>query len=293
MKKITLWTALLFASLAFAQEISIVDRPMDSGNLGLGNAQVDDSTGVYIADSFTISEGFGLNSITVHGFLSNQSSSIKNFNFIIYADNQGSPGDGIHPGISGEGVIELKEISAENYSVDGTGTIKSVTIDIVGANGGEAPALVAGTYWLACYPAIESSPTGSGWWSWLMSFVSAPMIPLQIDPQNLSGLGDTNWRNAPVPSSFAWSMRGTSTLGLQKNEMAQISLYPNPAKELVTLKIPSNREVTAVSLHNILGKKMHVDLANDQINVAHLSKGLYLLSLETTTGSWTQKLVIE
>src|SRR5690606_4252126 len=113
MRKITLLVFLLFGKVAFAQEITIVDRPV-AGTTALISVEGGNGTGVYAADSFTITEGFGLNSITLNGYYSNGSGVdfTTGFNVIIYTNNGGTPGNGIQPQIVGEGIIELKGITS-------------------------------------------------------------------------------------------------------------------------------------------------------------------------------------
>lgn len=299
MKKITLLVLLLIGMVTFAQEINIVDRPV-AGTTALISVEGDDGTGVYAGDSFTITEGFGLNSITLNGFYSNGSGVdfTTAFNIIIYPNDGGTPGNGVQPQISGEGVIELRGITSANYNINGSGQNQSFTIDLAGANGGESPTLLAGTYWMVCYPSVTGSPVDQGRWNWNLSSVVAPFQALLIDPQNLFNAGATNWTSVrnligETANSFAWTIKGSPALGLNENKMTQVSVFPNPARDLVTLKMPSNIEVNTISLYNVLGKKINASLVNNQINVTHLSKGLYILKLESTVGSWTEKLIIE
>jgi uncharacterized membrane protein (UPF0136 family) len=41
----------------------------------------------------------------------------------------------------------------------------------------------------------------------------------------------------------------------------------------------------------VLGKKSNVSLVNGQINISDLAVGLYLLNVETTNGTLTQKVI--
>ncbi|WP_027124841.1 T9SS type A sorting domain-containing protein [Gelidibacter mesophilus] len=299
MKKITLIIVLLFGTLAFAQEIDIIDRPIGS-TTSVISAEGGDGTGVYAADSFTVTEGFGLNSITFHGFFSNGTgiSFTTAFNVIIYANNEGTPGFGFQPQIADAGVVELKGIASENYAITGEGQNQSITINLSGANGGESPTLVAGTYWMVIYPSVVGSPTDEGRWNWYLSSSEAPFEALLIDPQDLFQAGATDWASigdliGEPANSFAWTMKGSPALGVNENKITEVSVYPNPAHDLISVKMPANIEVTNVSLYDVLGKTIKVALNNRQINVSHLSKGLYIMMLETNAGTMTKKIIIE
>ncbi|MCL8008870.1 T9SS type A sorting domain-containing protein [Gelidibacter japonicus] len=299
MKKITFLVLLLLGTVTLAQEIDIIDRPSDV-NTAVISVESDDGTGVYVADSFTTTEDLGLNSITLHGFYSNGSgvNFTTAFNIIIYANNEGTPGTNFQPQIAGTGVIELKGITSDNYVITTEGTKTLITVDLASANSGESPTLVAGTYWMVCYPSITGSPTDEGRWNWHLSSTVAPLETLLIDPQNLFGAGATNWSSVgnligDTANSFAWTLKGSPALSVNENKLAQLSIFPNPAQDVIRIKMPSHIETTQVSLYNVLGKQINAIMVNNQINVSHLSKGLYILNLETTAGTLTEKLIIE
>ena len=80
-------------------------------------------------------------------------------------------------------------------------------------------------------------------------------------------------------------------LGVGNNELSQVSIFPNPASDVLNIKTPATVEVNSVAIYDVLGKRSNVSLANGQINVANLAKGVYILSLETSAGTLTEKIV--
>ena len=70
-----------------------------------------------------------------------------------------------------------------------------------------------------------------------------------------------------------------------------ISVYPNPATSVLNINLPSNLEVVKSSLVDMLGKTTGVVYSNGEMNVSNLAPGVYFLNLETTAGSYTQKVV--
>lgn len=68
----------------------------------------------------------------------------------------------------------------------------------------------------------------------------------------------------------------------------QIVLYPNPVKELATLKFATKLENATVSVYTILGTKMHTFTTTNEtiytIDTSKFSIGLYIVAVETADG---------
>jgi len=99
----------------------------------------------------------------------------------------------------------------------------------------------------------------------------------------VEGFGFTN--------HYIMSVTGEEALGSDTNLSEIISVYPNPATDVLNIAIPSSVDVKSVSLFDVLGKKANVSLVNGQINISDLAVGLYLLNVETTNGTLTQKVI--
>ena len=80
-------------------------------------------------------------------------------------------------------------------------------------------------------------------------------------------------------------------LGLGDNSIAGVSIFPNPATNVINVDVPSNVELKSAILFDILGKNTGTNLVNGSINIADLAAGVYILNVETTNGSLTQKVV--
>ena len=82
-------------------------------------------------------------------------------------------------------------------------------------------------------------------------------------------------------------------LSIDENTIENVSLYPNPASNKVNIK---TLEGAYIEIYNILGKlvKSEKTLSNDHsLNVSNLSKGVYLVRLESKGKSTTKKLIIK
>lgn len=80
-------------------------------------------------------------------------------------------------------------------------------------------------------------------------------------------------------------------LSVGSNELSQVSIFPNPASDVINIQAPASVEVNSVAIYDVLGKKSNVSLVNGQINVANLAKGVYILNIETNAGTLTEKVV--
>jgi len=75
-----------------------------------------------------------------------------------------------------------------------------------------------------------------------------------------------------------------------------ISLYPNPAKDILHIKLPekSNLKIMVCTISNMLGQVVFESNGdNPQINTANYATGLYSLVLKTDKGNWFGKFIRE
>ncbi|PKA83940.1 putative secreted protein (Por secretion system target) [Ulvibacter sp. MAR_2010_11] len=82
-------------------------------------------------------------------------------------------------------------------------------------------------------------------------------------------------------------------LSTGEQELSKIKLFPNPAKDMVTITLPDN-ETGNAEFYNVLGKKvLTARLLNvrSTVNLAELTSGMYLVSVKTSTSTTTKKLV--
>jgi hypothetical protein len=78
-----------------------------------------------------------------------------------------------------------------------------------------------------------------------------------------------------------------STTGIN-NMSYNLSIYPNPAKDILTIK----GSYRSVDVFDILGNLVLSSEATKNINVSKLSSGVYMLNINTENGVSTQKITI-
>jgi hypothetical protein len=103
-------------------------------------------------------------------------------------------------------------------------------------------------------------------------------------------LQDLTDANAELVGMLTYS---TTVLGVNDSVLSGVSIFPNPTSEVLNIKVPSTIEVTSITLYDVLGKATNVSLSNDQINVSGLARGIYILNVNTTAGTLTEKVIIE
>ncbi len=85
-----------------------------------------------------------------------------------------------------------------------------------------------------------------------------------------------------VLDSFRLSIRAGSPVSVEKNaSKSAFSVYPNPAKDKVTVSFASGG-TQLVMIYDILGslKKSQLITSGSTINVSDLAKGVYIMKIE-------------
>lgn len=112
-----------------------------------------------------------------------------------------------------------------------------------------------------------------------------------IEATNCGAATPTNFTALGLTQSIVMNLVGDTELSVDKNLLSQVSIYPNPASDILMVKLPSTVEVNNAVLYDVLGKNTGVTLVNGELNVSSLSRGVYILTLNTTAGTLTQKVV--
>lgn len=92
---------------------------------------------------------------------------------------------------------------------------------------------------------------------------------------------------------YTWMIRGyvTDYLGVEKPLTNEISIFPNPAQNIVTIQ---GMEVFEVLVYDTFGKLIQNHRNTNTFIVANLSKGLYLLHIIDQYGqAKTEKLIVK
>ena len=87
------------------------------------------------------------------------------------------------------------------------------------------------------------------------------------------------------------------SLGVPRNDASAFAMYPNPADNLVTVSLSGTQTISAITVYDVLGKKVLSKPASgstDNLDVSGLGSGMYFLEITTSTQEKaTKKLVVK
>lgn len=83
----------------------------------------------------------------------------------------------------------------------------------------------------------------------------------------------------------------TATLNVNDVLQPKISLFPNPAREQITIQLPDGIELKKITMYNSLGELINTS-KTPIINTSKLATGIYYIEITTNTGKATKKIVI-
>ena len=82
-----------------------------------------------------------------------------------------------------------------------------------------------------------------------------------------------------------------TVLNVTENLLSQVSIFPNPTASNITINTPAGITIKTAVLYDVLGKLVNNTIKNSQMDLSSLSRGVYLLSVETDAGTLTKKIV--
>ncbi len=96
------------------------------------------------------------------------------------------------------------------------------------------------------------------------------------------------------PSNLIFAVELTPILGANDNEIADVSIYPNPAtSNTVTIKTSVLGDIS-VEVFDILGHKViQTVVTNNELDINTLQAGVYMLKINQNGNSATKKLIVK
>ena len=94
------------------------------------------------------------------------------------------------------------------------------------------------------------------------------------------------------PDFHLISKNNTITLGLENNSFVteNISLFPNPINDILTIETSEKIKINGAIIYNTLGKKI-IEATNKQINMSQLCRGIYFITIFTDYGYLHKKII--
>ena len=81
----------------------------------------------------------------------------------------------------------------------------------------------------------------------------------------------------------AWVMLTSAYVGIEENEINQLSVYPNPTNGQVTIQ--TEGEIKNIECYDVQGQKIQINRTESMVNLSLLSDGVYFLKVYFEKGS--------
>lgn len=112
-----------------------------------------------------------------------------------------------------------------------------------------------------------------------------------VDDKNLNHT--LYWGDNPSTNYVETEME-CNTLSLDGSKTVTFNMFPNPTKNTLNIELP-NATQAKVNVYDITGKIVlneQINNTQETLNVSGLNSGVYILQLETATGTSSKKLII-
>lgn len=117
------------------------------------------------------------------------------------------------------------------------------------------------------------------------------------------------WMEGEITNKSVATNQVTGTFTLTANESSVLSidgfnlenirlmLFPNPAKENVTISLANNMDIEQAEVYNVLGEKLIIQKRTNTskvtLDVSNLPTGIYFIKAKTSKGILSEKLIIK
>ena len=98
-----------------------------------------------------------------------------------------------------------------------------------------------------------------------------------MEHRTTDGLMAVSTFGAGVFSAFLTSEKDQT--GIQQLNSSDISIYPNPTKDVLNIKLDAASHQASYSIYNMSGKLIKEGILNKQIRIEELMEGAYILKL--------------
>ncbi|WP_405610313.1 M1 family aminopeptidase [Polaribacter sp. Asnod1-A03] len=93
------------------------------------------------------------------------------------------------------------------------------------------------------------------------------------------------------PDSHLISKNNSSTLNTPANHTSDfLTIYPNPVDDILSINTVNTTTIHKVKVYNLLSQKM-LESTKNEVNLSELNKGVYIVTVETSSGIFRKKII--
>lgn len=122
------------------------------------------------------------------------------------------------------------------------------------------------------------------------------LAEFSVDPFDMEDTDPSLDERIQILSLRGDSVLNTNAIGLEEYAMGNLSVYPNPAADVVYIEIGGGVVLEHVALYSLAGQKMlevaNISAAQTELNLAGLSAGSYVLTVSSGKTTRSFKLMI-
>jgi hypothetical protein len=286
MKKITLFFAAALVSVAVNAQTTIshsTSQTVDTGSVACANAGGGYTTDNMYYRTYTLVD-FGLSDQMVTGGEFGMSfADSGGTNPTVSVLVQAFTTDAVFPG----GTLTPIAMVFQDVSLADDGTVIPFVFDTP-ASIGDTDEIVIEVAFPSGDPAVNGGDTFD---VRIGQNLDGETAPSYIATTDCGGITPITFDDLGFPGNAIINMTVEPDLGVGDTINELVSIYPNPTTDLLNVTIPASVEIHAANLYDITGRDTGVALVNGTMNVADLSRGVYMLNVRTSAGTLNKKII--
>lgn len=277
-----------------------------NGTTGVGAQIVGTTTSNRVADDFTVPVGqsWTLSKITFYAYQTGYAGTTSPFTTVRVRISNGNPSVGTPTVVFGDMTTNRLLSTSDalmyriaNSTTPSPGTVPGTTRKIWKIEATVNVTLAAGTYWVEW----QQDAGANGNFSPPSTILNARTQPGYNAIQFTTAWAVLSDSGSPatapdVAVDMPFVIDYVQLLGTDQNEFSsKVALYPNPAKNTLTISDSSNSQDASIEITDISGrivKLLKTGFSNEvTINVSELTSGNYILKLKSENGTAIKKFI--
>ncbi len=109
---------------------------------------------------------------------------------------------------------------------------------------------------------------------------------------DIAGVGSDNVYTSTIRPAIKLGKGEFSAVNTTKPKLLDITVYPNPAKDIINIQLPYTEMVKSIKIFSISGKLVkYIPGHKTQVNISGLAQGMYILQITGNHNIYTAKII--